>query len=52
MKKYIFTESQIKKIISNQITETKDIQEQTFVDDQMQAIMKTTKICRKSWGKW
>ena len=30
MKIYIFTESQIKKIISNQITETKDIQEQTF----------------------
>lgn len=32
MKKYIFTESQIKKIISNQI------QEQTFADDQRAAI--------------
>lgn len=30
MKKYIFTESQIKKIIDNQITESKDLQEQTM----------------------
>ena len=36
--KYIFTESQVKKIINNQIIETKDLQEQTFVNDQMQAI--------------
>lgn len=43
MKKYIFTESQIKKIIDNQITETKDLQEQTFVDDQKMAINSGTK---------
>jgi hypothetical protein len=30
MKKYIFTESQIKKIIDSQITESKDLQEQTM----------------------
>jgi hypothetical protein len=30
MKKYIFTESQIKKIIDSQITESKDLQEQTI----------------------
>ena len=30
MKKYIFTENQIKKIIDNQITESKDLQEQTM----------------------
>ena len=30
MKKYIFTESQIKKIIDNQITENKDLQEQSM----------------------
>ena len=38
MKKYIFTESQIKKIIDNQITESKDLQEQTFVDAEKDAI--------------
>jgi hypothetical protein len=37
MKKYIFTESQIKKIIDNQI------QEQTFVDDERAAINAGTK---------
>ena len=30
MKKYIFTESQIKKIIDSQITESQDLQEQTM----------------------
>jgi hypothetical protein len=30
MKKYIFTESQIKKIIDNQLVESKDLQEQTM----------------------
>jgi hypothetical protein len=30
MKKYIFTESQIKKIIDNQIVENKDLQEQSM----------------------
>jgi len=37
MKKYIFTESQVKKIIDNQI------QEQTFVDDEKAAINAGTK---------
>jgi len=43
MKKYIFTESQIKKIIDSQITGTKQIQEQTWMDDQMEAINSGTK---------
>jgi hypothetical protein len=43
MKKYIFTESQIKKIIDSQITENKNLQEQTFQDDQTQAINAGTK---------
>jgi hypothetical protein len=37
MKKYIFTESQVKKIIDNQI------QEQTFIDDEKAAINAGTK---------
>jgi hypothetical protein len=54
MKKYIFTESQIKKIIDSQITETKDLQEQTFMDDQTQAINAGTKAfldAKKIQGK-
>jgi hypothetical protein len=54
MKKYIFTESQIKKIIDNQITENKHLQEQTFHDDQMQAINAGTKAfldAKKIQGK-
>ena len=43
MKKYIFTESQIKKIIDNQITENKDLQEQTMVNDETAAINAGTK---------
>ena len=43
MKKYIFTESQIKKIIDSQITGTQEIQEQTMVDDQKAAINAGTK---------
>jgi hypothetical protein len=43
MKKYIFTESQIKKIIDNQITETKDLQEGDFSRDQIEAINSGTK---------
>jgi len=43
MKKYIFTESQIKKIIDSQITESQDLQEQTWIDDQKQAINAGTK---------
>jgi len=41
--KYIFTESQVKKIIDNQIIESKNLQEQTFMDDQNQAINAGTK---------
>ena len=43
MKKYIFTESQIKKIIDNQVNESKDLQEQTMLDDQKMAINAGTK---------
>jgi hypothetical protein len=43
MKKYIFTESQIKKIIDSQITETEQIQEQTWMDDRTEAINTGTK---------
>ena len=43
MKKYIFTESQIKKIIDNQIVENKDLQESDFTKDQMKAINDGTK---------
>ena len=43
MKKYIFTESQIKKIIDNQINESKNIKEQTFIDDEKAAINAGTK---------
>jgi hypothetical protein len=43
MKKYIFTESQVKRIIDNQITENKNLQEQTWMDDQMEAINAGTK---------
>jgi hypothetical protein len=41
--KYIFTESQVKKIIDNQITESKDLQEQDIVNDQKSAINAGTK---------
>lgn len=41
--KYIFTESQVKKIIDNQITESKDLQEQDMVNDQKSAINAGTK---------
>ena len=41
--KYIFTESQVKKIIDNQITESKDLQEQSMADDQKAAINAGTK---------
>lgn len=41
--KYIFTESQVKKIIDNQITENKDLQEQDMVNDQKAAINAGTK---------
>ena len=54
MKKYIFTESQIKKIIDNQIVESKDLQEQTMVDDQKMAINAGTKAfldAKKIQGK-
>jgi len=54
MKKYIFTESQIKKIIDSQITESKDLQEQTMVDDQKMAINTGTKAfldAKKIQGK-
>ena len=43
MKKYIFTESQIKKIIDNQITGTKQIQEGDMDMDQKTAINAGTK---------
>ena len=43
MKKYIFTESQVKKIIDNQVTESKNIQEQTMLDDEKAAINAGTK---------
>ena len=43
MKKYIFTENQIKKIIDSQITENKNLQEQTWLDDQKVAINSGTK---------
>jgi hypothetical protein len=43
MKKYIFTESQIKKIIDNQVIESKNIEEQTFIDDEKAAINAGTK---------
>lgn len=41
--KYIFTESQVKKIINNQITESKSLQEQSMADDQKAAINAGTK---------
>ena len=41
--KYIFTESQVKKIIDNQITENKNLQEQDMVNDQKSAINDGTK---------
>jgi hypothetical protein len=43
MKKYIFTESQVKKIIDNQVIESKNIQEQTMLDDEKAAINAGTK---------
>jgi hypothetical protein len=43
MKKYIFTESQVKKIIDNQVIESKNIQEQTILDDEKAAINAGTK---------
>ena len=43
MKKYIFTESQIKKIIDNQIVESENLQEQTWLDDEKQAVNAGTK---------
>jgi hypothetical protein len=43
MKKYIFTENQIKKIIDSQITENTRLQEQTMLDDQKSAINAGTK---------
>ena len=43
MKKYIFTESQVKKIIDNQVIESKNIQEQTMLDDERAAINAGTK---------
>lgn len=43
MKKYIFTETQVKKIIDNQILESKNIQEQTMLDDEKAAINAGTK---------
>jgi hypothetical protein len=43
MKKYIFTENQIKKIIDSQMTENTKLQEQTMVDDQKAAINAGTK---------
>ena len=43
MKKYIFTENQIKKIIDNQVNESKDLQEQSMLDDQKIAINSGTK---------
>jgi hypothetical protein len=43
MKKYIFTESQIKKIINNQITENKHLQEGDIDMDQKAAINAGTK---------
>lgn len=54
MKKYIFTESQVKKIIDNQVIESKNIQEQTFSADQTQAINAGTKAfldAKKIQGK-
>lgn len=41
--KYIFTESQVKKIIDNQITENNNLQEQDMVNDQKSAINAGTK---------
>jgi hypothetical protein len=41
--KYIFTESQVKKIIDNQITENKNLQEGDFSRDQIEAINAGTK---------
>jgi hypothetical protein len=41
--KYIFTESQVKKIIDNQITKNKNLQEQDMVNDQKSAINDGTK---------
>ena len=41
--KYIFTESQVKKIINNQITENKNLEEQDMVNDQKSAINAGTK---------
>jgi hypothetical protein len=43
MKKYIFTESQIKKIIDNQFIENKNLQEGDFSRDQIEAINTGTK---------
>ena len=41
--KYIFTESQVKKIIDNQITKNNNLQEQDMVNDQKSAINDGTK---------
>jgi hypothetical protein len=41
--KYIFTENQVKKIIDNQITESKNLQEGDFSRDQIEAINAGTK---------
>jgi len=43
MKKYIFTESQIKKIIDTQINESQQLQESDFSRDQIEAINTGTK---------
>ena len=43
MKKYIFTENQVKKIIDNQVIESKNVQEQTMLDDERVAINAGTK---------